>query len=146
MPEVASAPANVTTTGWLYQPPTSRARSAAEPVTVGAVASYRSAKEAAAALPAASRHVPLTFVLALSGPEEVPEVHESIPEVASEPLKATSTPWLYQPSLSGPRDGVGVTDGGVPSYLKPSDWVAEVLPALSRQLPPTFAELESGPP
>src|SRR3954451_20905158 len=63
MPEVASAPANVMTTWWLYQPPTSGGRSAAELVTVGAVASYRSAKETAAVFPAASRHVPLTFAL-----------------------------------------------------------------------------------
>src|SRR5689334_17563165 len=69
-----------------------------------------------------------------------------MPDVASDPLNATSTAWLYQPLLSAPRAGVGVIVGGVPSYLNPSDCGAETLPALSRHVPDTLADAASGPP
>jgi len=45
------------------------------------------------------------------------ETQESIPEVASVPLKLTESPWLYQPFESGERDGVAVTTGPVASRL-----------------------------
>src|ERR671937_2006742 len=41
-----------------------------------------------------------------------------MPDVASVPLKAISTGWLYQPFASGPRLGEPpLSDGGVASFL-----------------------------
>ncbi len=43
-----------------------------------------------------------------------------MPEVESEPEKATVTAWLYQPFASGGGRGSAVTVGGVASYLRRS--------------------------
>jgi hypothetical protein len=59
----------VTLSGLLNQPFESATREVVAPVTVGAVASYLSAKLAAPVLPATSRHVPGTDVDVRSGPE-----------------------------------------------------------------------------
>lgn len=98
-------------------------------------------------LPAWSVHVPETDAEALSGSEYVTgAVHDAIPDIASVPANVNCTACEYHPSLSAARAGVAVTDGGVASYLI---WNAPgllVLPALSRQTPPTVAVDESGPP
>ena len=65
-PAVASLPAKLTVSGWLYQPFVSAARLAAA-VAVGAVASYLSGRLAVATLPALSVQEPLTVALGLSG-------------------------------------------------------------------------------
>jgi hypothetical protein len=46
------------------------------------------------------------------------EVQAATPAVASVPVKATATGWLYQPFLFARRPGVAVTAGGVLSILK----------------------------
>src|SRR5262249_53721605 len=52
----------------------------------------------------------------LSGPLYVAVEQPCRPDVASVPLKANATGWLYQPPWSGPRAGVAsVTVGGVVS-------------------------------
>jgi hypothetical protein len=67
-----------------------------------------------------------------------------MPEVASLPLNATLSAWLYQPFESGAREGTAVKPvGAVASYESPSEAVP-TLPALSVQLPPTDALAESG--
>src|SRR5579884_850904 len=68
-----------------------------------------------------------------------------MPAVVSEPVNATETAWLYHPFASGPRAGVGVTLGGVESYLSGNENGALTLPATSRQVPATLALPESGP-
>src|SRR5262249_5242375 len=99
---------------------------------------------APAELPAASRHEPDTLAPPSSGPEYVAEVHESIPEVASVPAKATATGWLYQPFASGARPALALTFGGVPSYFS-ATVDDDVQPAPSVQVPGTEAEALSGP-
>jgi hypothetical protein len=64
--------------------------------------------------------------------------------VASVPKNPTVSGWLYQPFASGPRDGLGVVEGAVASYLTAAD-AGSTLPALSRQEPLTEALLLSGP-
>jgi hypothetical protein len=67
-------------------------------------------------LPARSRQVPLTEAFAESGPLYDACVQESIPEVASVPANVIVSVWLYQPFLSGDRDGLApVTCGAVAS-------------------------------
>src|SRR5581483_10841182 len=145
MPEVASVPLTFSATAWLYQPFASGGR-ASTAVTAGGVESYWSESEAPAELPALSVQLPPTVVPLVSGPLYVVDVHESIPEVASEPVNAIATAWLYQPFASGPRAGAAVTLGGVASYLIVSDDASLTLPATSRQVPPTDAPPLSGPP
>jgi hypothetical protein len=53
---------------------------------------------------------------------------------------------LYQPFASEVREGDGVSEGGVASYLNDVEIGADTLPALSVQVPDTEAEEESGPP
>lgn len=104
-PETPSEPEPVTRTGALYQPFRSAPRSG-EADTLGAVPSYfRLAEPAALVLPALSVHVPDTDALALSGPLYEGVVQEAIPEVVSEPEKATETDRLYQSPASGDREG-----------------------------------------
>src|SRR6188472_4792494 len=113
MPDVASVPLQLIETGRLYQPSWSAGR-AAETATVGGVESYCKPKSSPALLPALSVHVPWTEAFAPSGPAYVGDEHDAIPEVASEPLKATPTEWLNQPFESGVRAVVAlVTAGGV---------------------------------
>lgn len=72
-------------------------------------------------------------------------VQLSIPEVASVPLKAMSTAWLYQVPWSGARVGAPDTPvGEVASYLK-LKLLLPVLPALSVQVVETEADVLSGP-
>jgi hypothetical protein len=59
-------------------------------------------------LPARSRQLPVTAVPPLSGPPYVTAEQESIPDIASLPLKLTATGWLYQPFLSAPRSGLAL--------------------------------------
>src|SRR5918996_5229527 len=103
MPGVASSPAMANSPGRLYQPFTSGARSAVAEVTWGAVASYfRPNPNGLLLLPALSVQVPGCDALALSGAEYVAVVQDSTPDVASLPVNATETGWLYQPLTSGP--------------------------------------------
>jgi hypothetical protein len=51
-PEVASLPFQLIATWWLYQPPTSGGRAGAAALAAGGVASYLSANEVEAELPA----------------------------------------------------------------------------------------------
>jgi hypothetical protein len=67
-PAVASVPAKPTGTGALYQPFALAGRVGVA-VACGAVASYFSASDGDAALPATSRQVPPTEAAASSGPE-----------------------------------------------------------------------------
>ena len=67
-PESWSVPLNVTGTAWLYQPLTSVPRPAWALVAAGAVASYLSANERAAELPARSRQEAMNAAVAESGP------------------------------------------------------------------------------
>jgi hypothetical protein len=67
MPAVASVPATLTVSGWLYQPLVSAAR-LAPAVAAGGVASYLRGRLAVARLPALSVQEPPTEVLPLSGP------------------------------------------------------------------------------
>src|SRR6266852_5130761 len=67
-----------------------------------------------------------------------------MPEVASFPVKATSTAWLYQPLWSGTRFGAPATlTGAVASYMKLNEPLP-ILPALSVQLADTEAAALSG--
>ena len=103
--------------------------------------------------PALSLQLPLTVVLAVSGPAYVVALHDEMPEPPlSDPWKTTWTGWLYQPLLSGGRSKVMLLIvGPEPSYLidTPPD---AVLPALSVQLaladppPPNVPELQDAIP
>src|SRR5947207_10380813 len=130
---------------WLYQPLASGPLPGLAE-TFGGVESYLSPKVPPAELPAASRHEPDAEPEPSSGPEYVAELHESIPEVASVPAKATATGWLYHPLESGARPALAFTLGPVPSYFSPRPAGAETFPALSVHVPATEAEPLSGPP
>ena len=88
-------------------------------VTVGGVASYLTANDPGPlVLPALSRHVPLAEPVAPSGPENVVEVQDAIPEPPSDPVNVTDTACVYQPFRSGARSTFApVTAGGVESML-----------------------------
>ena len=89
----------------------------------------------AGVLPALSRHVPLTVVLGVSGPEYVIALHDAMPEPASEPWIVTWTEWLYQPFASGGRSKVMLSiEGPAASYFTVAAADA-VLPALSEHDP-----------
>ena len=97
-------------------------------------------------LPALSRHWPLMTALALSGVEyALAGSQEPIPEVSSVPLKPTVSEALYQPFAFGCLPGVADACGAVASYLSGKE-AGVPFPALSRQVPLTTAETESGPP
>src|SRR5205823_14824311 len=66
------------------------------------------------------------------------------PDMPSLPENETVSGWLYQPFASGVLLAVPVTVGGVASYLNETAALA-VFPALSWQLPETFAVASSGP-
>ena len=69
MPEVASDPAQLIPTAWLYQPFLSGVRVAAAETPVGAVSSYLSGKATVELVfPALSVQVPLLDALPSSGP------------------------------------------------------------------------------
>jgi hypothetical protein len=131
---------------WLYQPFASGPRSGAA-VATGGVASYLIDNGGGVpALPALSVQPPDELAFLLSGPAYVIcGLHESMPEAASVPLQLIWTGWLYQPLVSGARFAAAVTVGGVASYLNPRLVAAEVLPALSVQVPLALALAESGP-
>ena len=67
MPEVASAPANATSSAWLYHPFASGSR-AGTADAVGTVASYLTVSDAVREFPALSLQAPLTAPAGLSGP------------------------------------------------------------------------------
>ncbi len=67
MPAVASLPATLMVSGWLYQPLLSAGRLALA-VAVGGVESYLSGRFAVPTLPALSVQEPPTVALSLSGP------------------------------------------------------------------------------
>jgi hypothetical protein len=117
-PEVASARANVTETGDVYQPFAFGPRSGVT-VTAGGVASYLNWTAAGVlTLPALSRQVPLIVVLEVSGPVYVDGAEqEAIPEVASDPVNAIATGRLYQPFQSALREGVAAAVGRSLSIL-----------------------------
>ena len=71
--------------------------------------------------------------------------HDAMPEVASVPLVATTTLWLYQPFESAVRAGVAVTVGGVASYLKLIEPWLLMLPARSVQVPLMLALADGWP-
>jgi hypothetical protein len=68
MPEVASVPAKVTASPWLYQPLSSVGR-AGDAVACGAVASYLRGNDALRTFPAWSVQLPPRAAAPLSGPE-----------------------------------------------------------------------------
>jgi hypothetical protein len=72
-------------------------------------------------------------------------LHEPIPEVASVPVHAIETAWLYQPSWSAGRPAVTVTSGGVASYWSPKASGVPVFPAASVHEPCGAAFASSGP-
>src|SRR5438094_3592593 len=144
MPEGASLPPYCTVSGWLYQPFESGVRPRVPTTDVGAVASYLSAKEPVAVLPALSVHVPPTDAAPSSGAEYVAWLHEPRPEVPSVPENATVSAWLYQPFESAAREGVPATDGAVESYWNEAV-AGSTLPALSVQEPLTEVLPVSGP-
>src|SRR5436190_20088655 len=116
MPDAPSLPWKAKVTGWLYQPFESAGRSAAAPVTDGAVSSYLMTTGAPSAVsPAPFVQLPGTAASALSGPEYVALVQLEIPDPGSLPLKATGTAWLNQPLWSAPRLSAPTTPTGGPS-------------------------------
>src|SRR5436190_1378138 len=141
---MASMPENDTVSGWLYQPFESGVRPRVPTTDVGVVASYLSAKEPVAVLPALSVHVPPTDAEPPSGPEYVAWLHEPRPEVPSVPENETVSWWLYQPFESAGREGAPATEGAVESYWNEAV-AGSTLPALSAQEPLTAALPVSGP-
>ena len=117
-PETGSVPDALIATVRLYQPPASGSRAGAA-VTAGGVESYFSVTaRGALTLPATSVQAPLTWRDAPSGPAYCGLAHEAMPDTASEPVKATSTAWLYQPFESGARVGLPpATEGADLSIL-----------------------------
>src|SRR5207248_1750987 len=144
MPEAASLPPYCTVNWWLYQPFESGVRPRVPTTDVGAVASYLSAKEPVAVLPALSVHMPPTDAEPSSGPEYVAWLHEPRPEVPSVPENETVSWWLYQPFASGPRPSVAEASGAVESYASGNAAVPR-LPAWSWHEPFTEPVPLSGP-
>src|SRR5882672_1380305 len=121
LPLTSSLPANETATGALYQLLWSGARPAVA-VTVGGVASYARFVDAGATLPAASMQLPVTVAVPESGPAYGTGASQLTPPLsASVPANETETGALYQVSMSGVRDAVAVTSGGVSSYENGND-------------------------
>jgi hypothetical protein len=144
MPDVASDPFQVTSTFELSQPLPFGA-GLGEGVVTGGFESYFRPKVPEAVFPATSVHEPGTAALALSGPLYVDDEHDAMPEMASVPDQLTSTGWLNHAPWSGARAVPALTAGAVSSYLNPRLVAAEVLPALSVQVPLGLALAESGP-
>jgi hypothetical protein len=71
-------------------------------------------------------------------------LQESMPEVASVPLQEIETGARYQPAPLGGRAGVASVFGATVSY-RTTNVSAELLPALSVQLPVSFVPAVSGP-
>src|ERR671924_1479785 len=65
-------------------------------------------------------------------------------EVASSAVKSTESGALYQPFPFGGLEAVAVAVGAVASYFTAREAVP-AFPALSRQVPETAADAESGP-
>jgi hypothetical protein len=143
--EVASLPVQLIVTWWLYQPFESGLRAGAAELATGGVESYLSAKEVEAELPAWSVQVTPGAALALSGPLYVVESGQlASPERVSLPFQVTVTGLLYQPFVFAGRSAVGLSTGGVESYLSGTEVEAE-LPAWSAQVTPRAALALSGP-
>jgi hypothetical protein len=143
--EVASLPVQLIVTWWLYQPFESGLRAGAAELATGGVESYLSAKEVEAELPAWSVQVTPGAALALSGPLYVVESGQlASPERESLPFQVTVTGLLYQPFVFAGRSALGLSTGGVESYLSGTEVEAE-LPAWSVQVTPGAALALSGP-
>ena len=128
-PEVASLPVQLIVTWWLYHPFESGLRPGAAELATGGVESYLSGKEVEAELPAWSMQVTPGAALALSGPLYVVESGQlASPERVSLPCQVTVTGLLYQPFAFVGRSAVGLSTGGVESYLSGTEVEAE-LPA-----------------
>jgi hypothetical protein len=113
---------------------------------LGAVASYLKSNAVSLALPAASRHVPVTDTAVSSGPlYSAGAVHETAPDVASVPLNVTLSGRRYQPLPSGALSALAETAGAVASYLSVASAGALVFPALSVHVALTEAAALSGP-
>ena len=84
-PDTLSLPEKLTATAWLYQSFASAAR-AGDGDTEGGVASYSNVVAfGAETLPATSVQVAFTDAEPESGPEYVADVHELMPDIASDP-------------------------------------------------------------
>ena len=143
--EVASLPVQLIVTWWLYQPFESGLRAGAAELATGGVESYLSAKEVEAELPAWSVQFTPGAALALSGPLYVVESGQlASPERESLPFQVTVTGLLYQPFVFAGRSALGLSTGGVESYLSGTEVEAE-LPAWSVQVTPGAALALSGP-
>ena len=143
--EVASLPVQLIVTWWLYQPFESGLRAGAAELATGGVESYLSAKEVEAELPDWSVQVTPGAALALSGPLYVVESGQlASPERESLPFQVTVTGLLYQPFVFAGRSALGLSTGGVESYLSGTEVEAE-LPAWSVQVTPGAALALSGP-
>lgn len=115
MPESESVPLPLIVIGARYQPAALAAR-AGTAVVVGAAVSSRTAKLPVEVFPALSVQLPLSVVLLVSGPLYVLfELHDAVPEVASDPFQDTSTVELSHPFAFGDGLGVPSVDGGVES-------------------------------
>src|SRR5262245_43944528 len=160
MPERLSLPEAAKSTGWLYQLPESGPRES-DTLTEGGVASYLKPKlPPFATFPALSEHVPLKDPLEVSGPLYVSELHDAIPDVASDAFTLIPSGWLYQPFASGPRALIPEMTGGVESFFTEAVvlpvklpfasvnvavhvWLTPVVSALCTRLPhPTGFETE----
>jgi hypothetical protein len=120
-------------------------RAGAAELATGGVESYLSAKEVEAELPAWSVQVTPGAALALSGPLYVVESGQlASPERESLPFQVTVTGLLYQPFVFAGRSALGLSTGGVESYLSGTEVEAE-LPAWSVQVTPGAALALSGP-
>jgi len=144
-PEVASLPVQLIVTWSLYHPFESGLRAGAAELATGGVESYLSAKEVEAELPAWSVQVTPGAAFALSGPLYVVKSGQlASPERVSLPCQVTVTGLLYQPFVFVGRSAVGLSTGGVESYLSGTEIEAE-LPAWSVQVTPGVALALSGP-
>ena len=115
MPESKSVPLPLIVIGARYQPAALAAR-VGTAVVVGAAVSSRTVKLPVEVFPALSVQLPLSVVPEVSGPLYVLfELHDAVPEVASDPFHDTSTDELSHPFAFGDGLGVASVDGGVES-------------------------------
>ena len=97
IPLTESLPLVFTVTSVIYQPFAPAVPAVTDSDADDALASYWSANEPLAALPALSVQLPAAEAAALSGPLKVADVQLAIPDVASSPLNVVPTGVLYQP-------------------------------------------------
>ena len=115
LPESESVPLPAIVTGARYQPAALAAR-AGTAVVAGAPVSRRTVKLAVEVFPELSVQLPLSAAPGVSGPLYVLfELHEAIPEVASDPFHDTLTVELSQPFAFGAGLGAAEVAGGVES-------------------------------